>query len=278
MKYLAPLLISLGLLSAAAPPQRIVSTAPSITETLFAMGLGPRVVGVTVYCKFPAEAAKLPKIGNYLEPDVEAIVALHPDLVVVQQQPNHLGEELARLHIPYVEVQSDNLEAVYAGARAIGQASGTAAAADALVANMQSGLRKVKKLAEGHSRPSAVFLVGHNPGSLTGLIAGSGLSYFSDLLDIAGGTNIFSDASAPYPNISLEEILARNPDVILELSGESRPSQKEVMTLWQQERSLKAVMTGRIYAIPSGAFLAPGPRAVEAATTLLYLLHPELAP
>lgn len=275
MRFIALLLATLGLLSAA--PKRIVSTAPSITETLFAMGLGPRVVGVTVYCKFPPQAAELPKIGTYLKPDVEAIVALHPDLVVVQQQPNHLGEELGRLHISYVEVQSQNLDSIYAGARAIGKVADATAAAEALVTNMRSHLQMLKKLVAGHGRPTAVFLVGHNPGSLTGLIAGSGSSYFSDLLDTAGGTNIFSDASTPYPKISLEEVLARNPDVILELSGESRPKQEKVVSLWQSERSLKAVTTGRVYAIPSGSFLVPGPRAVEAASTLLHLLHPEIA-
>ena len=80
-------------------------------------------MGVTIYCNYPAEVLKLPKIGTLLKPDVEAIVALQPDLVVVQKQPNHLAEELTRLHIPYVEVQSQNLDAVYAAARTIGKAA-----------------------------------------------------------------------------------------------------------------------------------------------------------
>ena len=274
MKYLA--LLTLTFCSVSAAPQRIISTAPSITETLFALGLGSRVVGVTIYCKFPPKAAELPKIGSFLNPDLEAIAALHPDLVVVQQQPNHLCEELARLHIRFVEVDSPNLDAIYAGARAIGKAADAAPAAEALISSMRSQLEAIKTKADGHSKPAALFLVGHNAGSLTGLIAGSGSSYFSDLLKTAGGTNIFSDASTPYPTVSLEEVLVRNPDVILELSGESRPKQHQVISLWQHERSLKAVTTGRVYAIPSGAFLVPGPRAIEAAGILLHLLHPEL--
>ena len=275
MKFIILFFITLGLWGAT--PQRIISTAPSITETLFAMGLGPRVVGVTVYCKFPPQALKLTKIGEYLKPDLEMIVALHPDLVVVQAQPNHLSEELARLHIAHVEVQSHNLDEVYAGARAIGKAAGATPAAEQMIADMQAHLQTIKRLTGDRPRPAAVFLVGHDPGSLEGLIAGAGSSYFSDLLDTAGGTNIFSDAATPYPNVSLEEILARNPDVILELSGDSRPKQQEVLSLWQSQRSLKAVTTGHVYAIPSAAFLVPGPRAVDAATTLLHLLHPEIA-
>src|SRR5947208_11643805 len=95
------LLLLLSLNAWAAGAQRIVSTAPSITETLFAMGLGPRVVGVTTYCKYPPEVLKLPKIGTFLKPDVESIVALHPDLVVVEKNLNRLPEQLAQLHIRY---------------------------------------------------------------------------------------------------------------------------------------------------------------------------------
>ncbi len=119
MRLIALLLLALNAYAAGA--QRIVSTSPTITETLFAMGLGPHVVGVTIYCKFPAEVEKLPKIGTYLKPDVEAIIALKPDLVVVHKQSNHLAEELARLHVPFVEVESQNLEAIYVGTREIGR-------------------------------------------------------------------------------------------------------------------------------------------------------------
>src|SRR3954449_5782367 len=100
--------VLLALSAWAADGQRIISTAPSITETLFAMGLGPRVVGVTIYCNFPEEAARLPRIGTLLKPDPEAIVSLRPDLVVVQKQPNGLPQQLERLHIKYVVMDTSN--------------------------------------------------------------------------------------------------------------------------------------------------------------------------
>lgn len=258
--------------------QRIISTSPGITETLFAMGLGPRVVGVTIYCNYPEEAKRVTRIGTLLKPDVEAILALHPDLVVVQKQPNHLPEELARLHVTFVEVQSQNLEAIYAGARIIGKATNAGAAAEQMVQSMQADMQSIAKLAAGRPRPTVAFIVGHTPGRLEGLIAGAGASYFTDLITAAGGTNIFADAIVPYPRISLESILSRNPDVILELSGEEQAKQLEVTAVWSSHRTLKAVATGRVYAIPPGPALIPGPRAAAAARGLLYMLHPETRP
>ncbi len=274
MRLIVCLLLAVNAWAAGA--QRIVSTAPSITETLFAMGLGPRVVGVTIYCKFPAEAAKIPKIGTYLKPDIEAILSLKPDLVVVQKQSNHLAEELSRLHIPFVEVRSQNLEAVYAGAREIGKGAGANEAAERLVQGMQNQLQQIRELTAGKRKPSVAFIVGHTAGRLDGLVAGSGTSYFSDLLEYGGGTNIFSDVTVPYPKISLEEILSRNPEVIMELSGDTRPKQQEVLTLWQTKGMLRAVKSGHVYALESSPFLVPGPRAVEAVKLVLHLLHPEL--
>jgi iron complex transport system substrate-binding protein len=272
------LLLFLTVSAWAAGGQRIVSTAPSITETLFAMGLGPRVVGVTIFCNVPAEALRLPKIGTLLQPDIETILSLHPDLVVVLKQPNNLGGQLARLHIPYIEVANENLAEVYASARAIGKAAGADAGAEKLVHSMQAELQAVAKLAAGRPRPSVAFIVGHNAGRLEGMVAGSGTSYFSDLINTAGGTNVFADAIAPYPKISLEEMLSRNPEVILELSGEGPAKQEEVVSVWRSQRGLKAVENGRVYALPPGPVLIPGPRAPEAARIVLHLLHPEIKP
>lgn len=255
--------------------ERIVSTAPSVTETLFAMGLGPRVVGVTIFCNFPAEAAKLPKIGSLLHPDIEAIVALHPDLVVVQNKYRSLPDQLNRLHIRYVEVPTDDLEGIYAGAREIGRAAGGSEAAERLIASLESRFARVRKQVAGLRKPTVAFIVGHTGNRLEGLIAGAAHSYFADLITIAGGSNIFSQAASPYPKISLEEILSRDPDVILELAGQEKEKQDRVVELWSEHPSLRAVANHRVYPIPPGPFLIPGPRAAEAAESLVQLLHPK---
>jgi iron complex transport system substrate-binding protein len=233
------------------------------------------VVGDTIFCNFPPEAAKLPKIGSLLHPDVEAIVALHPDLVVVQDKYRSLPEQLSRLHIKYVAVPSDDLQGIFAGARAIGRAAGATQAAEQLISSMQSRFRRVRREAAGLPKPRVAFIVGHTGSGLQGLIAGAAHSYFSDLIDIAGGIDIFADAASPYPRISLEEILSRDPDIILELTGQEQEKQDEVVRLWSEHRSLRAVANRRVYAIPPGPFLIPGPRAAEAAEKLVQLLHPK---
>jgi len=147
MRLIAFLLFALNLWGGGG--QRIVSTSPHVTEALFAMGLGDRVVGVTIYCKYPEAALKLPKIGTLLKPDVEAIVALRPDLVVVSDQRSHLGEDLARLHIPSVEMRGQNLDAIYEGARAVGKVTGTEASAGRFIETMQSQLRAIEQKSAG---------------------------------------------------------------------------------------------------------------------------------
>lgn len=271
------LILLLGaVLAWGAEPQRIISTAPSITETLFAMGLGPKVVGVTVYCAYPPEVLKLPKIGTFLKPNIESMVDLHPDLVVVQRQGNRLGEQLDLLHIRHVDVQSENLDFIYKGALAIGEATGRQSAAAALIARIKSELNAVATNAvRSPHKLSVLVLVGHNPGKLEGLIAGAGGSYFADLLNTAGATNAFSDSKAPYPKISIEEILARDPDFILELSGDALPKQQEAVALWQNLPLLRAVRNHHVFAIPAAPFVVPGPRAPQAARLLFNLLHPE---
>jgi iron complex transport system substrate-binding protein len=239
------------------------------------MGLGPRVVGDTIFCNFPPEAAKLPKIGSLLHPDVEAIVALHPDLVVVQNKYRSLPDQLTRLNIRYVEVPSDDLAGIFEGARAIGRAAGSTQAAEQLISSIQSRFDVVRRRAAGLPKPRVAFIVGHTGNRLEGLVAGAAHSYFSDLIEIAGGSDIFADSASPYPRISLEEILSRNPDVILELSGQEKEKQDQVIRLWSEHRSIRAVANNRVYAIPPGPFLIPGPRAAEAAESLVRILHPK---
>ncbi len=272
------LFLLVAAVASAGTPQRIISTAPSITEALFAIGAGPRVVAVTVYCKYPPEVHKLPKIGTYLTADVEAISALHPDLVVVEKQPNNLVQQLKLLRIPEIEVRSGNLEEVYQGAMAMGKAAGVEEGAIAFVTSTKAALIDIQARTSSLPHPTAVFIIGHTPGSLRGLIAGAKGSYFSDLLTIAGAKDVFADSVAPYPQITLEEILSRNPDLIFEMSGEAEPAQADVRALWQAHPSLRAVKNKHVYALPSGPFLVPGPRVLEAVRVLLQLVHPEVQP
>jgi len=274
-------LVATALLAGAAnPPQRIVSTTPSITEILYALGLGDRVVGVTRFCRYPPEAMLKPKIGDYINPDLEAIAALRPDLVVVQTNPVRLAERLNALHLRTLEVDQQDIAGIDDSIRAIGAAAGVSLRADQLIAKIRAGLDEVRARSAKLQAPRVMFVVGRASGRLDGLVVVGRASYLNDVIRIAGGENIFRDAAAAYPQVSMEEVLARNPEVILdmgEMSDEgtvSEREQRETVALWTRRLpSLDAVEHHRVFPIVSEMYVIPGPRVVDAARAIFAMLH-----
>ncbi|HEY1910901.1 MAG TPA: helical backbone metal receptor, partial [Vicinamibacterales bacterium] len=192
----------------AAVPARIVSTSPSITETLFALGLGDRVVGVSAYCRFPAKAATLPKVGSFLKPDAELIAALQPDLVIVHEVANGIDRRLTSLRIPFLIVDRGTLASVFSSIRQIGGSAGVPERADALVADIERRLDAVRQAGARVPRPRVLFIIGRRPATLGDLVAVGPGSYLNDLIDIAGGANVLAIAGQPeYPRISMEAVL-----------------------------------------------------------------------
>jgi iron complex transport system substrate-binding protein len=282
--------VSLRLLSALllpaillAEPARIVSTAPSITETLFALGLGSRVVGVSQYCHYPPEAAKLPRVGTYLKPNAEVIARLRPDLVLVLKLPNNIDEQLQTLRLKVVEIDTGDLDRNLESMREIGQAAGVPERAEDLVARIRSDLDALKSGGRGWQR-RVLFVVGRNPGRLEGIVAVGRGSYLNELIAIAGGTNVLGDRSIPYARISLETVVRLNPDVIIDMgemadtTGVTEARKQAVVQLWRSQPSLEAVRAGRVFAVASDIYVVPGPRMVEAARQIARLIHTEAAP
>ena len=198
---LAFLLPSLAL----AQPERIVSTTPSITEMLFALGLGDRVVGVTTFCRYPEEAKQLPKVGTYIQPNLEVILSLKPDLVIIQENPVRLKEKLERLRLRVIELEHKSVEDVYESIDRIGRQAGVEARARALNERIRSDLKEVRSRASKLPRRRMMFIVGRTPQALEGLIAVGRASYLNVLMDVAGGENVL-----PGCNFGLPEDLARN--------------------------------------------------------------------
>lgn len=265
----------------AAQPRRIVSTAPSITEVLYALGLGDRVAGVTTFCRYPPEAMKKPKIGTYLEPDLEMIASLSPDLVIIQNNPVHLGERLEALKLKVLEVNYETPAAVYGAIRKIGDAAGVSSRAAELAERLQREMEAIRVRAARLPRRSAMFVVGRTPQTLTGIIVVGRAPYLNELIATAGGANVFSKAQAPYPNVTLEEILSRNPEVIIDMGdmsntvGVTEEHKRAVVALWNRYPALAAVREHRVFAVASDIFVVPGPRIVEAAAAFARMLHPE---
>jgi len=261
-------------------PRRIVSTAPSITEALFALGLGDQVVGVSRFCDFPESVRKLPKVGTYLAPEAEAIARLAPDLVILERISSELTGRLQALRIAFIEVPHGMLADVYAGIELIAKAAGVPERGPILTSRIKGELAAIQAKAKGLPRPSVMLIVNRRTGMIADLTAIGPGNYLEQLLEFAGGTNPLAKPGLPqYPQISLETILRENPDVIVDLS-EQRDSEAEreasttrIRAIWGQQPQLAAVRTGRVYVGVSNALVVPGPRAPEAAQTLFDYFH-----
>lgn len=267
---------------ATSPPRRIVSTAPSITEILFALGLGDRVVGVTVYCRYPPAAQRLPKIGTYTTPNLEAILRLRPDLVIVQENPVRLRERMERVGLRVLELPHTTLDDLFTSIQLVATAAGVPARGAQVVQSLKRELTEIEQRTQPLPRRRVVFVVSRLPSALEQIRVVGGSSYLNRLLEIAGGENVFRDVASPYPQVSLETLMAKDPEVILDATvmGSSSTSKEATLEstrkLWSRLRQLAAVRRNAIFALESELFVVPGPRVTLAARALARMLHPEL--
>jgi iron complex transport system substrate-binding protein len=260
-------------------PSRIVSFGPNTTEVLFALGAGDRVVGVSEFCTYPPEAQTRPRLGGLLDPNLEQLLALRPDLVVAQSRNDRLEETCRERGIPYLRVEMNDLDSIDEGIRRIGMAIGAEVEAAALPSQIREGLLELARKVQGRPRPRVFISFGRTPGTMTGLTTVSRGSFIHQLVEIAGGRNIFADAPAPYPQISKESLIRRKPEVIIELRPNERPSAERWAQLradWQRLAMLPAVRSGRIHIQNEDFLVIPGPRVVRAANLIAQRLHPEV--
>jgi iron complex transport system substrate-binding protein len=265
--YLLVVFIPLGV---EARPRRIVSTLPSATETLFALGVGKEVVGVSAYCRFPKEALSLPKVGSYMKPNAELIAALRPDLVIVEKTALTLVERLSALGVQCVELKIGSLEDIYSMIEAVGSAVGFTHRAESLNKRIRTRLEMLRsETSSNRNRPSVLLIVGRTPGLLTNLVAAGPSTYLNELLEIAGGQNALQSSSPTYPHISLETVMHLNPKVILDASamreaGQTSLLEENIKEAWLAHTELTAVKTGLVFALSSQILVTPGPRVAEA--------------
>ena len=260
-------------------PARIVSTSPSITETLFALGLGDRVVGVSTYCRYPSAVAALPKVGTFLKPDAETIARLKPDLVYVHAGPNNVVSQLATLGLKTAVVDRGTLPSVFATIRQISTAAQAADRGERLVKDLTAGLDRVRASVAGLPPRKILIIVGRRTGTLTDIIAVGPGSYLHDIAAIGGGANVLGSATLEYPRISMETVISLAPDVIVDVGemGES-PADSDrrrgiTEGLWRRQTLVKAVREGGVHAVNDEAFVVPGPRIVEVARAMAHWLH-----
>ncbi|MEZ4460825.1 MAG: ABC transporter substrate-binding protein [bacterium] len=243
-------------IDAPAQPTRIVSLAPNVTEILFALGKGPAVVGVTKFCDYPPEVEKLPRVGGLIDPNVEAILALKPDLVigVTSSGDPSIARALENAKIPFSFQKMESLEETFAGINAIGRLVGATPQANELVADMRGALSAFEGVPmEG--RPKVLMVFGHNP------IVAAGPNTFADELIVrAGGQNALAGSQAQWPTLDPEKVLELDPDRILDLSMTAEHDD----TFWEKFPSLSAAQTHNIYQFTDASMMRPGPRLIDA--------------
>jgi len=265
---IAALAVVLALAAAPAAqqaPRRIISLVPSATEMLFAMGAGPRVAAVSSYDRFPPEVQRLPRVGALVDPDVERILSLRPDLVVAYASQVDLLAQLTRAGIPVYTCRHGSLADITAAMRDLGSRVGLAADAGRAAADVERGLADVRASVAGRPRPRTLLVIGREPQSLRAISVSGGFGFLHDLLDLAGGENVFGDVKRESMMVATETILVKQPDVILELhysDSASRDEEARERGAWTLLPGIPAVKNGRVHLLYGGELVVPGPRVV----------------
>ena len=251
-------------------PQRIVSLAPSITETLYALGQQDKMVADTDYCDYPTAATQKPHIGAVLDPSIERIVALKPDLVIGSAEANRreTADQLAHLGIPLYGLSDKSVDDVLKSIRDLGALLDCESQANALASTLENRVQTVEHRVTETARPRVLFVTWYQP-----LITIGAHNFVADVIRRAGGQSISDDLPGEWPRLSLEAVLARHPDVILLPQSQTyTPSLDDLKRLpgW---RDLAAVKSGRVYFI-SDTVVRPCPRLVDSLEEVAAILHP----
>ncbi len=253
--------------------QRVVALAPSTTEIIFSLGRQDRLKGVTQYSNFPPAAGALPRVGSYIHPDLEKIVALRPDLclAIKDGNPKDLAAKLEELQIPVYAVNPVDLEGVMTTILEIGDLLDARPKAEQLVDDMHTRIERVKsRIALANERPRVFFQIGIAP-----MVSVGTQTFANELISEAGGENI-TKGSVPYPRVSREEVLLLQPEVIIITSMTRGQEFERVRNEWNQWRSLPAVRNQRIFIVDSNLFDRPTSRLVDGLELLARCIHPEL--
>lgn len=256
-------------------PGRIVSFVPAVTEMLFAIGAGDRVVGVSSYGRFPPAVLTLPQVGGLLDPHVERVLALRPDLVVAYETQRELRTQLDRAAVPHFDYVHRDLADVTQTVRSVGVRVGAREAGERVAADIERGLAAVRQRAVGRARPRTLLIIGREAGSLRRILASGGYGFLHDLLELAGGADALGDIRRESVELSVEAILARAPETIIELRYGQALNASDLTRLrreWDAVGAVPAVRRGAVHVLQGDEFVVPGPRVVDAASALATVL------
>jgi iron complex transport system substrate-binding protein len=259
-------------------PRRIVSLSPDLTEMLYGVGAFSRVVAVSDFDSYPPEVAKLPRLGQLNDPSFEQLTALRPDLVVINDvQAPFLEDPLKQLGFHVLKISNQSIQEVYDAMMAIGRATGNESEAARLVAATREGLDRVARKTAGLPKPRVVMTVDRTPGTLRDLYTATDGSYLAQLVEIAGGRMAIAPAPRGYAKLSKEDLLAANPDIILDfVQGPNSRLAGNPIEAWLEMPELKAVREHRVYPVNQDFVPHASQRVVQTAELFAKLIHPEI--
>jgi iron complex transport system substrate-binding protein len=263
--------------SGAEVPQRIVSLSPDLTEILYGVGAFPRVVGVSDFDTYPPQVAKLSRLGQLHNPDLEKLTALRPDLVVINSAQAPLIEDtLTQLGFRILKASNQSVREVYGAMITIGRATGNEAGAARLVAATRDGLDRVARKTAHLAKPRVVLIVDRTPGTLRELYTATDGSYLAELVGIAGGQIALPPVRSGYEKLSKEDLLAADPDIILDfVQGPKSRFAGDPIEAWREMPELKAVRAHRVWSVDEDFVPHASQRMVETAMLFAKLIHPE---
>ncbi len=260
-------------------PTRIISLSPHSTEILFALGAGESVIAVSDYCDYPLAATQLPKVGGLSQPNLERIISLQPDLVILLPSQYHIAQRLAAVNITTLTVANRRLHDIKKSIQSIAHATGHHAAAAQLLSTLSSQIHYVQQQVKSALAPRVVISLSHPDTELSSIFIAGRHDFYHDLLLIAGARNAFQHDTPVVPQLSLEGLLALNPDIIIDIFPEANDHAADLAQIqqqWQQLYGLKAVQTQRVHLIEADYATIPGPRIGLLLIQLAQLIHPEL--
>ncbi len=254
-------------------PKRIIALAPSITEILYYLGLGNRVVGVTRFSSYPPAAAEKPRVGSYINLNVEKILSLRPDLVIGTKDGNEPGvvDMLEQAGIGVFIVNPRNVQEVIGTIATIGQVCGITEKASRLAQGLGRRLSLVIRKTASQKKPLVFLQINLKP-----VMTVNRNTFHNDLIRLSGGRNMSADAGITYPRISIEEVIRNKPDVILISSMERGGRYERARQEWMKWHAIPAVKNNRVHLIDSDLIDRPSPRIIDGLEDMARLVHPEI--